>query len=108
MKNIRRIETYWPTSLLLSMKANENERRKQEMIYTKNVPTIERVLRALAGFALVALGLIAMRGTPLGYILAASGMVAVLTGFVGFCPMCALAGRRIQQNLEKQRKGETR
>lgn len=77
------------------------------MIYTKNVPATERVIRALAGFALIAFGLMAMRGAPLGYILAASGVVAALTGFVGFCPMCALAGRRIQQNLKKQREKKT-
>ena len=73
------------------------------MIYTKNVPPVERTLRVLVGFALIALGLVGMKGTPLGYILAASGVVALLTGFVGFCPMCALAGRRIQENLKKQR-----
>ncbi len=77
------------------------------MIYAKNVPAAERAVRVLAGFALVAFGLVGMRGTPLGYVLAASGAVAVLTGFFGFCPMCALAGRRIQQNLKKQRAEKT-
>lgn len=71
------------------------------MIYAKNVPPIERMIRIVAGLALVAFGLIGMKGTPLGYVLAASGVVAVLTGFVGFCPMCALAGRRIQQNIKQ-------
>ena len=77
------------------------------MIYAKNVPTVERAIRVLAGFALVAFGLIGMKGAPLGYVLAASGVVAALTGFFGFCPMCALAGRRIRQNLKKQREEET-
>ena len=76
------------------------------MIYAKNVPGVERIIRVLAGLALVAAGLIGMKGMPLGYLLTASGAVAVLTGFVGFCPMCALAGRRIQQNLKPQNKNQ--
>ena len=72
------------------------------MIYAKNVPTAERAIRVLAGLALIAFGLFGLKGSPLGYVLAASGVVAALTGFVGFCPMCALAGRRIQQSVRRQ------
>ena len=72
------------------------------MVYAKNVPGVERTIRVVTGFALIAWGLIGMKGTAIGYVVAASGLVAVLTGFVGFCPMCALAGRRIQQNVKQQ------
>jgi hypothetical protein len=34
-------------------------------------------------------------GTPVGYVWAASGIIMALTSVVGFCPICALAGRRI-------------
>ena len=72
------------------------------MIYAKNVPTAERAIRVIAGLALIAFGVFGLKGTPLGYVLTASGLVAVLTGFVGFCPMCALAGRRIEQSVRRQ------
>ncbi len=72
------------------------------MIYTKNVPTKERLARGLGGAALIACGLIGMKGLPLGYVLAGSGLFTVLTGFVGFCPMCALAGRRIAQKIKEK------
>ena len=73
------------------------------MVYKKNLPLVERILRVLGGVALIAYGLMGMRGLPLGYVLALSGLVAILTGFVGFCPMCALAGRRTLQAIQKQR-----
>jgi hypothetical protein len=67
------------------------------MFYVKNVPGWERVLRAIAGLAMIACGLLGLKGLPIGYLLAGSGVVTVLTGFFGFCPMCALAGRRLKE-----------
>lgn len=65
------------------------------MWYAKNLPVWERVLRAAFGAALAAGGLTAWPGQMPGYLLAATGAVAVLTGFMGFCPMCSLAGRKL-------------
>jgi len=64
------------------------------MLYVKNLPGWERALRALLGLAMIAGGLLAWSGLP-GYALAAAGATALLTGFIGFCPMCALAGRKL-------------
>lgn len=61
----------------------------------RNVPRWERVLRALAGIALVAAGLVPLGGSLLGAGLAVSGIVLLVTGFAGYCPACALTGRRI-------------
>ena len=36
-----------------------------------------------------------MPGTMAGYLIAGTGAVAILTGFFGFCPMCAMVGRRL-------------
>jgi hypothetical protein len=52
-------------------------------------------MRVIAGLILVAWGLIGLPATPLGYLFAASGAVAILTGFFGFCPMCAMVGRKL-------------
>ena len=65
------------------------------MWYAKNLPGWERALRVAAGVAMLAGGLIALPELTAGYLLAAAGLVAALTGFVGFCPMCALAGRKL-------------
>jgi hypothetical protein len=34
-------------------------------------------------------------GNPVGYLIAAVGAATGLTGLFGFCPACAMAGRRI-------------
>jgi hypothetical protein len=64
------------------------------VIYRKNVGRAERVLRAVAGVGLVGYAVLQAGLTPLGIGLALAGMVAVLTGMVGFCPACAMVGRR--------------
>ena len=69
------------------------------MFYVKNVPTWERVLRVAAGLAVVAWSVPALGslwGTGLG--LSAGGIG--LSGLFGFCPACAMAGRK----LDKARK----
>lgn len=64
------------------------------MVYRKNVGSKESVARVLGGLLIVACSLTQIGTTPLGLVLAASGMVAVLTGLLGYCPACALAGRK--------------
>jgi hypothetical protein len=47
---------------------------------------------------MIAYGLFGMPGLPgtmAGYLIAGTGAVAILTGFFGFCPMCAMVGRRL-------------
>jgi len=65
------------------------------MLYQKNLPPWERWGRALAGLGLIALGAAVAWGTPAGWIIAGLGAMILLTGFVGFCPMCAMVGRRL-------------
>jgi flagellar motor component MotA len=69
------------------------------MIYVKNVPNWERVLRVVAGLAVVAWGLVVLGGAW-GVLLALSAAGIVVSGLVGFCPACAMVGRR----LDKARK----
>ncbi len=72
------------------------------MFYSKNVPNGERVLRVVAGLLAVAIGLIGVGGTA-GIVLAASAAGIVVSGLFGFCPMCAMVGRR----LDKAKKNGT-
>jgi hypothetical protein len=63
-------------------------------IYAKNLPVWERVLRiGLSGTA-IALAL-ALMAPPWSFAVAASAVGFALTGLVGFCPACALVGRRL-------------
>jgi len=64
------------------------------MLYRKNVGTIEGWARLLGGVLLAGGSLWGLGTTPLGWGLAASGATLVLTGLFGYCPACALVGRR--------------
>ena len=68
------------------------------MLYRKNLPGWERAMRSVGGVVMIAYGLLGMPGLPgtmAGYLIAGTGAVAILTGFFGFCPMCAMVGRRL-------------
>ena len=71
------------------------------MFYRKNLPGWERAMRAVGGAVMIAYGLFGIPGLPgmpgamAGYLIAGTGTVAILTGFFGFCPMCAMVGRRL-------------
>jgi hypothetical protein len=64
------------------------------MFYRKNVGSKEGWGRLLGGALIVACSLTQIGMTPLGLVLAASGVVTALTGLFGFCPACAMAGRK--------------
>jgi hypothetical protein len=64
------------------------------MLYRKNMGTTERVARLLGGALIVGCALTQVGFNPLGFVLAASGVVAALTAVFGFCPACAMVGRR--------------
>ncbi|MEP6791371.1 MAG: DUF2892 domain-containing protein [Ramlibacter sp.] len=64
------------------------------MIYRKNVGAKEAWGRVLGGALIVACSLTQIGTTPLGLVLAASGVFTALTGLFGYCPACAMAGRK--------------
>ena len=66
------------------------------MVYRKNLPGWERALRVLAGSLMIACGLFGLKGMPVGYVIACAGVITLMTGFVGYCPACAVAGRKLQ------------
>ncbi|MGQ0682715.1 YgaP family membrane protein [Bradyrhizobium sp.] len=63
------------------------------MFYRKNLPGWERAVRVIAGVVMIVWGLLAFPAASPGYAIAAGGVTAILTGLVGFCPMCAMVGR---------------
>ena len=62
------------------------------MVYAKNVPNWERVLRLVMGAVALAIANWGVSGLAVG--VGIMGAVLAMTGLVGFCPMCALAGRK--------------
>ena len=66
------------------------------MFYPKNVPNLERIIRIAFGIAMTAFALFGTTSTPIQLILLTSAIVLVATGFVGWCPMCAMVGRKLK------------
>jgi hypothetical protein len=65
------------------------------MFYLKrNVPVVERSLRVAAGICGAALAL-KYAPSPIGmWVGIAAGAMFALTGLIGYCPMCAMIGRK--------------
>ena len=63
------------------------------MFYRKNLFAWEQMLRLIAGAAMIAGGLIYLPGWP-GYLVAAAGVASAATGVFGYCPACAMIGRK--------------
>jgi hypothetical protein len=70
------------------------EERGDTMFYVKNIPGWERAMRMAAGVAMAGYGLWAMDGWA-SYAVAAMGAMMAGTGMMGFCPMCAMVGRKL-------------
>jgi Inner membrane protein YgaP-like, transmembrane domain len=65
------------------------------MLYLKrNVPGWERFIRIAAGLAAAGLAYAYAQGTIGMWIGIAGGVMFAATGLVGYCPMCAVAGRK--------------
>jgi hypothetical protein len=58
----------------------------------------ERTARVVAGILMGLCGLLGpgLAGTPVGLIIVAAGGMTLLTGFFGFCPACAMVGRKLK------------
>ena len=64
------------------------------MLYRKNITRPESLLRVVGGVALIAAGLWWLSASPMGLALAASGVGRSLSGAFGYCPACAMVGRK--------------
>lgn len=66
------------------------------MLYVKNLPVWERVVRVLVSLAVVAYAIFNLSGM-LSWIVVASAVGTALSGLFGFCPACAMLGRRLKE-----------
>lgn len=65
------------------------------MFYTKNVPGWERVLRSVIGIASVGFAIMSWGSSTLAVSAGIAGAMMAMTGLFGFCPMCAMMGRKL-------------
>ena len=64
------------------------------MSIRKNVGPKERAVRIVGGIAMMLCGLVGLKATPLGWVVAAAGAGTLVTGLIRFCPACSLVGRK--------------
>ena len=64
------------------------------MLYRKNIYAWEQVVRFIAGGTMIAAAAFMLWGTGWGWLLAGAGLFTALTGVFGFCPACAMVGRK--------------
>lgn len=60
----------------------------------RNLPWWERVLRLILGAIVVMAAFILQVGSVMLWLAVAVAATLALTGFIGFCPACAMFGRR--------------
>ena len=70
-------------------------------MFRTNLPGWERLARIVAGAAMIACGLLAIGFNLTGIAVAAVGAMTALSGLVGFCPACAMAGRRLAKKAQQ-------
>ncbi len=66
------------------------------MFYRKDIYTWEQGLRIIASVVLMVYAALSMPPGMLSYALIASCIAIGLTGVFGFCPLCAMTGRRMK------------
>ena len=59
--------------------------------YRKNIGGLHQALRVAAGIAVAIAALFYLAGAP-AWLIALGGVAFTVTGLVGYCPMCAMAG----------------
>jgi Protein of unknown function (DUF2892) len=68
------------------------------MLYRKNLYQWEQWSRVAIGVTMIVWGLFFAQMPLVGYIVAAGGATLAVTGVVGWCPACAMIGRRLKDD----------
>ena len=65
---------------------------KKLKIGEKNVGMIDRVVRIILGIVLIGVFVLNMVAAPWSYLVALIGLIALITGAVGTCPLYSIIG----------------
>lgn len=65
------------------------------MIYVKNLRSWERIARIVVFLAIALVPIVA--SVPVPWLWTLTGVSMALTGAIGWCPMCAMFGRRLEK-----------
>lgn len=67
------------------------------MLYAKNLPAWERIARVAMGIVSLVYAGMNWGASSLAVGLGILGAILAMTGMIGFCPMCAMAGRKLNK-----------
>ena len=67
------------------------------MFYAKNISTTERILRVAIGLCSLGFAWVILGSSGIGVAAGIVGAMLSLTGLAGFCPMCAMVGRKLDK-----------
>lgn len=67
------------------------------MFYTKNLPGWERALRLAIGAAALGFAWMNWHVSPVAAGVGIAGAILALNGAMGFCPACAMVGRKLDK-----------
>lgn len=67
------------------------------MFYVKNVPNWERALRVILSVVALVFSYQSWGVYALGVGLGITGAMLAFTGLFGFCPLCAMVGRKLDK-----------
>ena len=67
------------------------------MFYVKNLPNWERILRVIMGIMSLAYSGMNWGVSGLAVGMGIMGAILAMTGLMGFCPMCAMVGRKLNK-----------
>ena len=70
------------------------------MFYVKNVPGWERVVRIILGVIGAVLFIALLKGVA-GVVGALAAIGIAISGLFGFCPACAMVGRRLAKQQKR-------
>jgi Protein of unknown function (DUF2892) len=104
--NIKKYKSLHPLPLPLSLISGKqcaflylhHKTRKINMFYRKNLYTWEQRVRVLMGLAIGTCGLIVATSPILKGIILFSALISIVTGFIGFCPACAMVGKKLKDD----------
>lgn len=67
------------------------------MFYVKNLPVWERILRVVTGIVFLVFAYMNWGVSNFGVGAGVAGAILSMTGLMGFCPMCAMVGRKLDK-----------